>query len=600
MLKMLQFIERSLTTKVVVAVSILILAGGGLLWYTSIQTEKKISMDDALVYISSFSELMKKSVRYDMLTNKREDIRKTLETLGNSAHIEKLQLLDTQNHIVFSSVQQEVGQVAGNVTALRHLSEKYLKTDISTMEERWAINKTVHDHRYLTYMDPIYNEPDCYTAACHAHSENDQILGYLRTDFSLKSIDARIKRGIINKSMYVIYFLLITIAVLAFILWRLVLQPVTNLSRGMKMVSSGDLLQKVKINSEDEIGRLARTFNLMTTELHAARRKMMRWNQSLEEEVEKKTKEIMKTRDKLIQAEKLAALGRLSADIAHEIRNPLTALGGFGRLLVKSSTTEKQKQHAQIVVSEASRLEKILRDILIFSRDKEFSFQKSTVTDLVKESVMFFDELCKEKAITIVMTMESDLAVLIEHDQARQAIDNLIANAIDAMPAGGVLDISSSNVEANFTRYAAITIADTGQGVAPDQLNRIFEPFFTTKKAGEGTGLGLAICRKIIEEHGGFITAENKPDKGLAVSLFFPFQSDDALSEKPCWTHMNCGRDVSGELRCPAFPHFGRVCWVVAGTLCSGTVQGAFAQKLQSCQLCDFFKNAQEQRKTVL
>jgi phosphoglycerate-specific signal transduction histidine kinase len=120
-------------------------------------------------------------------------------------------------------------------------------------------------------------------------------------------------------------------------------------------------IAEVPATSGDEIGRLTHTFNAMTEELNCARQRMQRWTQSLEEEVKKKTDEIMKTQGKLIQAEKMAALGRITADIAHEIRNPLTALGGFGRRLQKISCTEKEKVYADIIVSEVHRLEQILR-----------------------------------------------------------------------------------------------------------------------------------------------------------------------------------------------------------------------------------------------
>ena len=130
-------------------------------------------------------------------------------------------------------------------------------------------------------------------------------------------------------------FLTASAVILYLIFWRFVLNPITVLSRGMEGVISGDLSQIVSCPSKDEIGRLALTFNQMTNELHTSRQEMETWTQILAEEVENKTLGIKKAQDKLIESEKLAALGRLTADIAHEIRNPLSALGGFGRRLQK-------------------------------------------------------------------------------------------------------------------------------------------------------------------------------------------------------------------------------------------------------------------------
>ncbi len=160
------------------------------------------------------------------------------------------------------------------------------------------------------------------------------------------------------------------------------------------------------------------------------------------------------------------------------------------------------------------------------------------------------------------------------------------------MPKGGILTISTKAEEINNITYVAIHISDTGPGIPEDQLALIFEPFHTTKGIGHGTGLGLSISRKIIEEHGGFIRAKNSDEGGLTVSIYFPYQSEDDLARMPCWEFMKCKRDVNKEIKCPAYPNFGRACWVVAGTFCEGKVQGTFAQKLEDCRKCEFYKDA--------
>lgn len=389
--------------------------------------------------------------------------------------------------------------------------------------------------------------------------------------------------------MYVVLFVLVIAIILSYILWDIVLKPISRLSNAMRMVSSGKLPPKLDIPSEDEIGMLAANFNLMTEELHAARKKMEKWTQSLEEEIEKKTKEINRAHEKLIEAEKLAALGRLTADIAHEIRNPLTAIGGFGRRLQKSDSPEKQKIYADILVSEADRLERVLNDVLIYSRDARFQFKKMVINDVIKNSIRLFDDICRDQSVVIEKCFNAQLPILIEEDQVVQAAQNLISNAVDAMPDGGTLTLSTDIELVNNVNFVVFRVIDTGPGIPADQMNRVFDPFYTTKRIGKGTGLGLAITRKIIEEHGGFIKAHRSND-GQAVSLYFPYQ-DDTTPKTPCWEYMDCKRDVNNEIKCKAYPHFGRVCWVVAGTLCQDKIQGTFAQKHQDCQQCNFYKN---------
>jgi two-component system NtrC family sensor kinase len=585
-------ITRSLTGKLVIAISLLILLGTSISLFTTIRNEKKNLMADALSYMTSFSELMRKSIHYDMLNVRQEDIQKTLEIFGTSESIESVRILDHSGRIYYSSTLEEVGNsIAKNslsCIACHHGDAKPHQAML--LENRWAIFEKPDGSRAMTFAEPIYNEPTCYTAACHIHDSTQKVLGIILTDFSLQEIDNRISNQIASISLYIIFLIIIIALVLSIILWRIILKPLTRLTIGMQRVSSGDTEQKVNIPSNDEIGRLASTFNSMTEELTIARHRMEKWTQSLEEEVAKKTQEIKQTQDKLIQAERLASLGRLTASVAHEIRNPLSALGGFGRRLLKSVTDKKHKNYAEIIVYEADRLERVLRDVLTFSRETRFHFKKESVNEIIDKSINLFREACKDQSIDIKVQYETDFQVLIDEDQAGQMANNLISNAIDAMPDGGTLTVTTQNVQANEITYVAVHFSDTGKGIPEEMLPLIFEPFYTTKRSGEGTGLGLSISREIIEEHGGFIEVKNRGEKGLTVSIYFPYQSGEELKNVPCWEYMQCGRDVNDEQKCPAYPHFGQVCWAVAGTLCAGKIQGTFAQKTDDCRKCRFYK----------
>ena len=159
------------------------------------------------------------------------------------------------------------------------------------------------------------------------------------------------------------------------------------------------------------------------------------------------------------------------------------------------------------------------------------------------------------------------------------------------MSDGGTLAISTELEKANDIEYVAIHVQDTGKGIPADKLPLVFEPFFTTKRIGQGTGLGLSICKKIVEEHGGFIKAKN--GTGLTISMFFPYQNSEILKHKPCWEHMKCNQDVNHDESCPAYPHFGRICWTVAGTLCAGKIHGTYAQKIHDCHKCGYYCKAQ-------
>lgn len=247
--------------------------------------------------------------------------------------------------------------------------------------------------------------------------------------------------------------------------------------------------------------------------------------ESLNRELAESLETLKHLQDKLMEVEKLSALGRLTADVAHEIRNPLTAVGGFAKRLEKrlpEKTTEKE--YATIIVSEVARLERILRDTLTFSREAKYHFQFADMNHLLARTEAKFGEICREKHIRVEARPAPGLpACIIDEDQIRQALDNLVTNAIDAMTDGGTLTLATRTARENGTDYVAIDVSDTGPGVPSDHVKRIFDPFYSTKKIGQGTGLGLSICKKIMEEHRGSIRLTASPGGGAMFSLFIPY-----------------------------------------------------------------------------
>lgn len=600
MKKGIRSINESLTFKLVAAISIIFILGSSLVWFVAIRSQQKQYMADALSFVISYSEVTKRSVRHDMLAGRMDDLQEALVSIGSGNAVEKVRIIGKRNVISYSSDTREKGQRAvWERFSCRNCHDRPLFSQYSPSlmtSRQWTISTVPKGYRVLTLIDPVMNEPDCSTAACHAHSPKQPVLGLLITDFSLLPFDSKVEKQTMRISLFIALFVFLVALFLTMVLWRLVIRPLGKLSVAMDRVSDGDLSHKSDITSHDEIGHLASAFNKMTHELGVARRKMETWAQSLEEEVKKKTQVIKDTQDRLIQAEKLAALGRMTSDIAHQIRNPLTALGGFGRRLMKMGAGEKQKIYAEQIVSEANRLENILKDVLVLSWEPRVELETMPLTLPVEDSLTLYSALCAEHDIVIQKNIDTNIPVLTEEEQVRQAIDNLISNAVDAMPEGGTLSVSITEEELNEILYVALHISDTGMGIAEENMERVFEPFYSTKKVGQGTGLGLAVSRKIITEHGGFIKIVNNPARGITASLYFPYQSEQDRSCTPCWEYKQCGRDKDGSIKCPAFPHFGRACWAVAGTLCSGKIQGTFAQKLADCKKCEFFRSLHESK----
>ncbi len=336
---------------------------------------------------------------------------------------------------------------------------------------------------------------------------------------------------------------------------------------------------------------LALPLGMLSQKLKVDKEKIEYLNRELQEYIEG----LRFIQGKLIQAEKLSAIGRLTADVAHEIRNPLTSIGGFARRLDKKlAAGSKEKEYAELVVSEVDRLERILRDTLAFSREPKTHMEPYDMSNVVKESLQTFIDICNEQSIRLEEELDISLyPVLIDKDQIREAINNLISNAVDVMPEGGVLKIRTFMERAYEINYVVVEITDTGCGIPEEKLNMIFEPFYTTKKIGEGTGLGLSICKKIIDENNGLLRVESELGKGTSFKMFFPFQPEEEETKIKCWEFHKCGvekAEGSAEKRCRAYPHFGRICWAIAGTFCEKKISCAIAQKSGDCRKCEFHK----------
>jgi len=317
--------------------------------------------------------------------------------------------------------------------------------------------------------------------------------------------------------------------------------------------------------------------------------------EKINQELEESLANIKALQERLVQAEKLSAIGRLTADVAHEIRNPLTSIGGFARRLQKQlSAGTAERNSAEVIVSEVDRLERILKDLLTFSREARFHLEPGNLNNPVREAIVAYMNICDEQQVMIRDDLDPALApVLCDHDQVRQAVDNLVCNAIGAMPGGGELRLKTGYERLYQVNYQVVEVADTGYGIAPDKLDVIFEAFYSTKKIGVGTGLGLSICKKIMEEHNGLIRAESMLGMGSSFKLYFPWSPPEEEDKIKCWEFHQCGvekAEGAAQFRCAAYPHYGRICWAVAGTYCGKKVSGAIAQKLEDCQKCEFYQ----------
>ena len=253
-------------------------------------------------------------------------------------------------------------------------------------------------------------------------------------------------------------------------------------------------------------------------------------NSRLFEGVKEQMAELKRTQAQLVQSTKLAAIGELAANIAHEINNPLTTVLGFASFLAERiAPTDPMREELGLIQEEASRARDIVRDLLQFSRQRDFSPESADVNTVLEQVIAMVRRQGALNVITVDERYEPDLpAVELDVSRIKQVFLNIINNAVYVMPNGGSLTVSTETANGGVR----IAFADTGPGIAPEHRDRIFDPFFTTKPEVSGTGLGLSVSLGIVQSHGGTIEVETEVRRGTTFTVALPLRLEDESAER--------------------------------------------------------------------
>jgi two-component system, NtrC family, sensor kinase len=292
-------------------------------------------------------------------------------------------------------------------------------------------------------------------------------------------------------------------------------RPIRAMANAAQKIAEGDYSQKVDVTSNDEIGFLANNFNTMVSELVGAHQELRDWGETLERKVEKRTAELKAMQAHLIQSEKLAGVGKLAAGVAHEINNPLTCVLTNSSLILEDlHPDDPRREDLKSIVDETLRCRKIVKGLLDFARQTKPQKQNLNLNKVVDDVLALVRNQASFQNITIHTEFDPKIpSVLADADQMRQVVLNIILNAADAMPQGGVLRVRSYFESGQ--NQVILRISDTGPGIPREIQDKLFEPFFTTKKTG--TGLGLAIAYGIMERHKGALRVESSLGHGTTI-----------------------------------------------------------------------------------
>jgi signal transduction histidine kinase len=328
-----------------------------------------------------------------------------------------------------------------------------------------------------------------------------------------------------SRNVFSLIFSLGTVAtiVVGYVLAQSIAKPILKLRSISQAVASGDLDQSSGFQRVDEIGELASAFDTMTFKLRerteeAARlyAETVKRNEELAEANEK----LQRTQAQLIQSEKLASVGQLTAGIVHDVKNPLAVIKGLAEELHEEFGLDPTtREQLTTIRQSATKANTIVTDLLKFARQSTPDLLRRDMRETIHSSLRLTEYLTRKGGVEVIVDMPEDpVMVIYDAQQIEQVLINLFSNAIHAMKNGGTLRINLGQAD----RAVAIAVQDTGTGISRENLVRIFDPFFTTKPEGEGTGLGLSVSYGIVSNHGGQIDVESKLGQGTTFTILLP------------------------------------------------------------------------------
>lgn len=298
--------------------------------------------------------------------------------------------------------------------------------------------------------------------------------------------------------------------------------PVRRIVDKTRRIGTGDLMGPLDLTSRDELAHVAHEINVMCERLGETRSSL-----------DRETAARIATLSQLRHADRLNTVGKLASGIAHELGTPLNVVVGRAKRILRGAPAEEVESNARIIVEQADRMTRIIRQLLDFARRRGAQKAPADVSAIAREVIGLLHPIAAKKRVTIAFDDRAgDARAEVDASQIQQALTNLVMNGVQAMDDGGELSVLLSRARVkpppahggDEDDYLAIRVADRGNGIAPDHLPHVFEPFFTTKDVGEGTGLGLSVTWGLVEEHGGWIDVESEVGHGATFTVYLPAQ----------------------------------------------------------------------------
>lgn len=467
----------------------------------------------------------------------------TLANGGNAALVggillnQNLVFIDTINDLVYREASLPEGSKG---TATLFLEDVRISTNVRLFEDRRALGTRVSGavraavlDEGRTWLDSAFVVNDWYISAYEpiVDSFGRRVgmlyVGFLETPFRQAKYATLL-------TIVLAFLAVAAVSVPIFLRWaRAIFKPLERMSDTITRVEAGNMGARTELKAaSDEIGRVAVHLDGLLDQLQQRDRELRQWNDELNDRVAERTSELERanrqieaTTKQLIMSEKLAAIGEITAGVAHEINNPIAVIQGnldVVRSVLGSHASEASTEF-RLIDEQIHRISQIVTKLLQFAKPEEYAgyVERHAPAGVISDCLPLVQHLLHKAEIALVRDDAATRLVLMNGTELQQVAINLIVNAIHAMPKGGTLTIRTCDQDIDGKPGVAVEIADTGVGMTDELMGRIFDPFFTTKRE-KGTGLGLSISQRLIARQGGRISAESEPGEGTRFSIWLP------------------------------------------------------------------------------
>ncbi len=528
-------LPKKLALKIIVPLTVILILVDVIGGFYSVQGQQRQVLDAMILGADQLSKSITSATWNAMLTNHRDGVHQVMQTIAQKQGVSRIRIFNKEGRVMYTTVEGESLRVdkRSETCILCHDSNKPLVK--VAVPSRAKIFTGPDGARQLIMVTPIYNESACSQAACHAHPEDVRVLGVLDIALDLTPLD-RVLESVNTRVVWttVAQILLTTILVILFIR-RFVDRPIRKLIGETRSISAMQLDRPIAIDSSEELGELAHSFDIMRLKLKQSMEDLNLSAQNLETKVEERTIQLKAAHLKLLHTDRLASLGQLSASVAHEINNPLSGVLNLSMLMqrilkddgIPANRIEEFRKYLSQVINETSRVGRIVSDLLAFSRRSKTQRTDADLNGIVRTTHSLLSHKLKLANVTVELHLQENLPrVRCDSSQIQQVVLNLLMNGAEATHAreeGGKVTITSRLTDGG--KSIAFDVVDNGEGISPENLSKIFDPFFTTKGEGKGVGLGLAVVFGIVEAHGGEITVNSQVKQGTTFTVTLPIAS---------------------------------------------------------------------------